>query len=191
MANARLRMARQAGKRRRTSDAQPAEELASEMLSETGALNEPEPLKNELAMSPMDDIHEAFRDQKQALETRLQELTMGKPLQKSLEPGHDVNGFRLKRTHQDFLLQEMVNGLDERLLIELLVWCTDNRGFVCLLYRSGWRRTLPRSASGASSRRACSRSRSRASTASVSRALRGSKRFVTIFLSAVMLCACW
>lgn len=112
MANARLRMARQAGKRRRTSDAQHVEELASETPSETSAANEVEPLKNESPMVPEGDVHdavhEAFRDQKQAVEARLHDLTMGKPLQKALEPDQDVNGFRLKRTHRDFLLQEMV-----------------------------------------------------------------------------------
>lgn len=113
MANARLRMARQAGKRRRTSDAQPVEELASETLRETSAANELDPLKNEPVTGPVDDVQEAFRDQKQVMEARLQELTMGKPLQKALEPGQDVNGFRLKRTHRDFLLQEMVRGLQK------------------------------------------------------------------------------
>uniref|UniRef100_K3WQI9 HSA domain-containing protein n=1 Tax=Globisporangium ultimum (strain ATCC 200006 / CBS 805.95 / DAOM BR144) TaxID=431595 RepID=K3WQI9_GLOUD len=110
MANARLKIARQAGKRRRRSDAQSVDEALTEVPSETSAEKYQESPTNEQFASAhdvRDVLHEAFREKKLALEERLQELTMGKMLHKMQEPGYDVNGYRLKRAHHDFLLQEM------------------------------------------------------------------------------------
>lgn len=114
MANARLKIARQAGKRRHRSDAQSVEDASTEAPRETSAEKGEESPRNESSTSThdvRDAIHDAFRDQKHAIDERLHELTMGKPLPKLQEPGYDVNGYRLKRAHQDFLLQEMVGGL--------------------------------------------------------------------------------
>lgn len=122
MANARLRMARQSGKRRRASDAQSIEQDLREVHGEERASNASETAPNELETTTLDGrdaVHDAFVDQKRAIEARLHELTLGKPLARVMEPGFDVNGVRLQRTHRDFLLQEMVRPLLQARVVDL------------------------------------------------------------------------
>ncbi|RLN92278.1 hypothetical protein BBJ28_00019650, partial [Nothophytophthora sp. Chile5] len=110
MANARLKLARQAAKRRRESDAQSVVNPSTEVPREGTASNSASPASNEPSSAGLDDrdaVKSALLDRKTQLEAQLEALTLGKPLPRDVERGCDASGRRVTRTHRDFLLQEM------------------------------------------------------------------------------------
>lgn len=111
MANARLKLARHAGKRRAHTGSQSEEQGLSEVPAPRTGENGGRAAGNEPPMS-MDDgaeeVKAALRERKAAIEARLEELTMGKTMARGQEPGRDAEGARIQRVHRDFLLQEMV-----------------------------------------------------------------------------------
>lgn len=113
MANARLKMARQTGKRRRSTDAHSQDHDQTEVPRESPVQKDDEAASTDALLSTSDvteHVISALTDQKMALETRITELTMGRTMARIMDPGFDVNGHRLQRTHRDFLLQEMVTS---------------------------------------------------------------------------------
>lgn len=113
MANARLKMARQGGKRRaRTRSGSEAADLA-EVPAQQAAKTDASTPSNEPAISTeevVEEVKSALRERRAAVEARLEQLTMGKTLAASQEPGRDADGHRVRRAHRDFLLQEMVRA---------------------------------------------------------------------------------
>lgn len=113
MANARLKMARQTAKRRRSTDAHSQDQDQTEVPREIPAQKDDETTATDALLLTSDvaeHVISALTDQKAALETRMTQLTMGKPMARIMDPGFDVNGHRLHRTHRDFLMQEMVRS---------------------------------------------------------------------------------
>lgn len=140
-------MARQTGKRRRSTDAQSQDHDQTEVPRESSVQKGDDAASVDALLSTSEVAEHvilALTDQKVALEARVTELTMGKPMARVMDPGFDVNGHRLQRTHRDFMLQEMVTTTSTLSNGKV---SPDRDSAACC--RSGWLQTLPRNASGA------------------------------------------